>query len=65
MVQGVFRDGLGEGSGRAQEGPGPGRKMCTWDESGRCSDVGFTHGAWRHAGVRFPLGGARASRPKN
>ena len=61
MVQGGFMEGLGEGSGRA-----PGRvKMCTWDESGRCSDVGFTHGAWRHAGVRFPLGGARASRPKN
>jgi hypothetical protein len=26
-------------------------------ESGWCSDVTSTHGAWRHAGVRFPLSG--------
>ena len=26
-------------------------------ESGWCSDVTSTHGAWRHAGVRFPLCG--------
>ena len=25
------------------------------DESGWCSDVASTHGAWRHAGVRFLL----------
>ena len=27
-------------------------------ESGWCSDVTSTHGAWRHAGVRFLLSGA-------
>ena len=28
-------------------------------ESGWCSDVTSTHGAWRHAGVRFLLSGER------
>ena len=30
-------------------------------ESGWCSDVTSTHGAWRHAGVRFLLSGATYS----
>ena len=28
-----------------------------WWSSGWCSDVTSTHGAWGHAGVRFPLSG--------
>ena len=28
---------------------------CGRDESGWCSDVTSTHGAWRHAGVRIPV----------
>ena len=28
---------------------------CVRGESGWCSDVTSTHGAWRHAGVRVPL----------
>ena len=36
-------------------------------ESGLCSDVTSTHGAWRHAGVRFLLSGevrqGQAARP--
>jgi hypothetical protein len=30
-------------------------------ESGWCSDVTSTHGAWRHAGIRFLLPGDRSS----
>ena len=34
----------------------PGEKISlSGDESGWCSDVASTHGAWRHAGVRFLL----------
>ena len=29
--------------------------VASGDESGWCSDVASTHGAWRHAGVRFLL----------
>ena len=36
------------GSGPLSDGRG---------ESGWCSDVTSTHGAWRHAGVRFLLSG--------
>ena len=32
-------------------------------ESGWCSDVTSTHGAWRHAGVRFLLSGVFCTRP--
>jgi len=36
-------------------------QLCLWltcrGESGWCSDVTSTHGAWRHAGVRFLLPG--------
>jgi len=31
---------------------------CGRDESGWCSDVTSTHGAWRHAGVPFWLAGS-------
>ena len=36
---------------------GPSRAPSTFGggESGWCSDVASTHGAWRHAGVRFLL----------
>jgi hypothetical protein len=43
-------------------------EVCVWHvlntlqsrgESGWCSDVTSTHGAWEHAGVRFLLSGAR------
>ena len=33
-------------------------------ESGWCSDMTSTHGAWRHAGVRFLLSGAFHVRPR-
>ena len=33
-------------------------------ESGRCSDMTSTHGAWRHAGVRFLLSGGCSCRGK-
>ena len=31
----------------------------SWGESGWCSDETSTHGAWRHAGVRFLLSSGR------
>ena len=38
--------------------------LCSWcrSESGWCSDVTSTHGAWRHAGVRFLLSGVSKMR---
>ncbi len=42
-----------------------GSKLCQIcrGESGWCSDVTSTHGAWRHAGVRFLLSGVPLCRP--
>jgi len=37
--------------------PGSSPTACGRDESGWCSDVTSTHGAWRHAWVRFLLPG--------